>query len=105
MGTGEKRVSRAKGKARSEESGTEKFGRKFQQTDLEQVKGNLHLRKRFWLKQQRFDYKKAVLLKLLLEPEDLPDDIGEIRDKNKQRRHGARAVNSVENSLCLLVYV
>lgn len=105
MGIGENRVTRAKGEARSEESGMEKFGRKSQQTDLEQDKGNLHLRKRFWLEQQKFDCKKVVLLKLLLEPEDLPEDIGEIRDRNKRRRHGARAVNSVESGLCLLLYV
>lgn len=59
----------------------EKFGRKSQQTDLEQDKGNLHLRKRFGYNNRDFDCKKAVLLKLLLEPED----IGEIRERTKQK--------------------
>lgn len=32
---------------------------------------------------KRFDCKKAVLLKQLVEPGDVPEDIGEIENRNK----------------------
>lgn len=48
------------------------FGRKSQQTGLDIRKGNLTLGKKVLARTtKRCDYNKAVLLTLLLEPEDL----------------------------------
>lgn len=48
-----------------------------------------------------YTIKKAVLLSLLLEPEDIPENIGEIRDRNKQSRHGARKYRSLFEDICI----